>query len=94
MPNGQAFTSLTCRWKPNLQFGRVVLRPFWGINYFSYLLVGCNCSSRGENVYACSHALTAFHMCESLLNIYFCTPPTTPAISRYTEKLSSDPLLE
>lgn len=98
MSSGQGITSCHVGGNPICSLVQRFREHFRGVNYFSYLLVGCNCSRRGENVYSCGHALTAFHLCESLLNIYLCTsptsPPPTPAISRYTEDLSSDPLLD
>lgn len=76
MPSGQAITSYHVGGNPICSLVQRLWEHFGGVNYFSHLLTGCNCSRTGDNVYSCSHALTAFHLCASLLNIYLCTSPS------------------
>lgn len=53
------------------------LWEFGGVDYFNYLLKGCNCRRTGDDVYSCSHVLTTFYLGASLLNIYLCTSPSS-----------------
>lgn len=89
MSSGQGITSCHVGGNPICSLVQRFREHFRGVNYFSYLLVGCNCSRRGENVYSCGHALTAFHLCESLLNIYLCTSPPQLQQSPDTQKTSA-----